>query len=305
MYFPTGYDKINLMAGTTKPATEKSYNNKSFAFWERSLFQRASSVIDFVLPDEWSGDIADFFIYCLFRFGFVCISENNTYGRFFQPCTISGFNFYYQPTRALISNPLYNADLEIGKECELLKLTPDYMGIWDIITYYAEKLSLLDIAINTSLINAKMAWILGARNKAAGQAIKKALDKINSGQPAVIYDTVLTNDRTDKAEPWQFLDFGNIKERYITTDQLRDFQTLINNFDAEIGIPTIPYEKKERMVSDEAGSRQLDSVSRCTVWMRTLKESIKAVNQLYPDINISVKFRDDINIEGVADNGNE
>ena len=31
-------------------------------------------------------------------------------------------------------------------------------------------------------------------------------------------------------------------------DKLRDIQTVLNSFDNEIGIPTVPYEKKERMV---------------------------------------------------------
>ena len=90
---------------------------------------------------------------------------------------MNGYDFYYQPTEAIISNPRYDARLKIGEECEILKLTPDYFGIWDIISYYSEKLSVLDNAINMSLINNKFAFLLGARNKAAGEALKKMLDK--------------------------------------------------------------------------------------------------------------------------------
>lgn len=293
-YTPLNYNEINIQAGTYNPSMVKSYNNKTFAFWERSLFQRACSVIEFETPAEWNGKIKDFLYYCLFKYGFVAVSENNKFGQFFQPCTLKGYNFYYQPVEAYIQNPLYDDTLTIGKDCELLKLTPDYMGIWDIICYYAEKLSVLDNAINMSLINNKFAFLWGARNKNAGEALKKMIDKVNKGEPAVIYDMKLLNDPTDKTEPFQVLERNNLKQSYLTTDQLLDFQTLLNNFDSEIGIPTIPYQKKERLVTSEAESRQIDSTSRSVIWFDTLSSSIDSIKKLYPDINLSVSLRYDL-----------
>lgn len=290
-YTPLNYNQINAAAGTYNPSMVKSYNNRTFAYWERSLFQRACSVLEFDLPDDWQGSVRDFFFYCLYKYGFLAISRNDEYGTFFQPCTLKGINFYYQPTNVQISNPAYEADLEIGKECELLKLTPDYMGIWDIITYYAEKLSVLDNAINMSLINNKFAFLLGARNKAAGEALKKMLDKVNKGEPAVIYDMKLLNDPTDKDVPFQEWRRDDLKSSYLTTDQLKDFQTILNNFDTEIGIPTIPYEKKERMVTSEAESKVIDSVARCIIWFDTLQSSIDKIKDLYPDIKLDVNLR--------------
>ena len=82
-----------------------------------------------------------------------------------------------------------------------------------------------------------------------------------------------------------------MKKAYLTTDQLQDFQTLLNNFDAEIGIPTIPYQKKERMVQSEAESRQLDSRARSTRLFETLQGSISDVKKLYPDIVLDVAMR--------------
>ena len=294
-YIPFNYEQINTAAGTYDPSPVKSYNNKTFAFWERALFQRATSVIESKLPEDWDGTIKDFFYWCLFRFGFVTVFDSPEFGRSFQPCNLKGYDFYYQPTTAIIANPLLKEGLElkIGKECEILKLTPDFRGVWDIISYYAEKLSTLDNAINMSLINNKFAFMLGARNKVAGQALKKMLDKINKGEPAVIYDMKLLNDPTDKVEPFQVWERKNMKDAYLTTDQLKDFQTILNNFDCEIGIPTIPYEKKERMVAEEATSRQLDAQSRSTIWLECLQSSAKRVKKLYPDIELDFKLRYD------------
>lgn len=294
MYTPLNYDQINVLAGSYNPSPVKAYNNKTFAYWERSLFQRACSVVVSELPEDWTGTVKDFLYYCLFRFGYLPIFERPEVGFTFQPAGLSGYDWYYQPTTAIVSNPLLSESLElkIGKDCELLKLTPDFIGVWDIISYYAEKLSTLDNAINMSLINNKFAFILGARNKVAGQALKKMLDKINKGEPAVIYDMKLLNDPTDKEEPFQVWERkGSLKESYLTTEQLQDFQTIINSFDAEIGIPTIPYQKKERMVTSEADSRQNDSKARATIWIECLQSSADKVKKLYPDITLNFKLR--------------
>lgn len=289
-YFPFNTQNINLAAGSFSPSQIKSYNNRSFWFWERALFQRACSVLNFELPEDWRGSIEDFFLYCLFKFGYVAVFETDEYGIVFQPGSLSGQGFYYQPTHIQISNPTYNKRLEIGADCELIKLTPDFFGIWDIIQRYAEQLSNLDNAINMSIVNNKFAFIIGARNKTAGEALKKIMDKINRGEPAVIYDMKLLNDPQDKAEPWQFLERSNLKQSYLTSDQLMDLQTILGQFDAEIGIPTVPYQKKERMVTSEADSRIIDSTSRSTVWYKTLKSSLEKVN-LHFNLNIDVSMR--------------
>ena len=293
-YIPKDYAQLNLIEGTRLPSVVKNVNNQTFMFWERSLFQRACSVIvTDSIPDSWKGSVRDFFYYVLFARGFMAVYHSAEYGDCFQPCGLSGRSFYYQPTEAIITNPALPSSLrlKIGTECEILKLTPDFSGVWDIISYYAEKLSLLDNAINMSLINGKFAFMLGARNKAAGAAIKKMLDKINAGEPAVVYDMKLLNDPTDKDVPWQLLDLGDIKNKYLTPLQLQDFQTILNNFDAEIGIPTVPYAKKERMVKDEAQSRQIDATSRSQVWIDCLNSSCDKINALFPQMSLKFSLR--------------
>lgn len=290
-YLPFDYEQINIAAGSYFPSEVKAYNNVTFAFWERSLFQRSLSVLKFTLPDDWAGTRKDFFMLCLFGLGHLAIFDSDEYGLTFQPCTLSGYDWYYQPTRALIVNPLRSYELTIGENCEILKLTPDFRGIWDIITYYAEKLSSLDAAINMSIINSKFAFMVGAKSKTAAEALKKMLDKVNRGSPAVFYDKTLVSDRKDSAPQFESVNLPNVKENYLLHDQLQDFQTLISNFDAEIGIPTIPYQKKERMVTSEAESRTIDATSRSTVWYETLTGSITAIKKLYPDIALDVTMR--------------
>lgn len=295
MYIPASYKEINIKNGFMNPSQVKNVNTQVYNFWERSLFQRACSTVVLDVPEEWEGNVRDFLYYCLFRFGFVPVWNDSEFGKTFNPGTISGQNVYYQPVKVIVNNPAFSTtkELVIGKDCELLRLTPDYMGIWDIIAYYAEKLATLDNAINMSIINNKLAYIIGVRNKTAGIAVQKIFDKINKGEPTVVTDTKLLNDPTDKDTPWQFLERSNLKQSYITTEQLMDFQTILNNFDAEVGIPSIPYQKKERMVTSEAESRMIDSTSRSVIWYDTLQSSIKKIDKLYPGFGISVSLRYD------------
>lgn len=292
MYIPYNYESINIIEGSYTPSVIKPYDNSAFDYWCRAFFQRAQSVIDFTLPDGWQGKIRDFFLWCLFRYGYLSIFDSPKYGETFQPCTLYGRDWYYQPTDVIITNPAEDSSikLKLGEQAEILKLTPDYIGIWDIVAYYAEKMALLDNAINMSLINSKFAFILAARNKAAAQALKKVMDKINKGEPAVIVDMKLLNDPDDKDVPWQSWERGDLKSSYLTTDQLNDFRTIINDFDREIGIPVSPIQKKERLTSTEADTSVVDSKARSLVWIKTLQSSIEEVKKLYPQIKLDAKL---------------
>lgn len=304
MGLPFSYEKINMIEGHIFPSTQKPYNNETFAYWARALFERAAYSIELTLPEEWSNDLRGLFYYWLYSRGYLGIFQSNAYGLMFQPGNISGYDVYYRPVEFIVSNPAsaeISRTFKIGEDCEIVKICPDYCGIWDVISYYADKLAGLSLSIDLSIINTRFAKIMGARNKAAAEALKKILDKVNRGEPAVIYDNklLLTDDRTDKAAPFQEFGIDHLKENYITGDQLRDLQTILNAFDCEIGIPTVPYEKRERMVVSEAESRRVESIARATVWVETLNSCFNAVNKMF-GTNMSAKLRER---EGVRDYG--
>ena len=302
-YLPFNYEQLNLMAGTYFPSQVKPYNNQAFVFWQRALFQRACSTIIIDVPKEWDRH-KTLLYWSLFAYGFCGVFDLPEFGKCFNPVEISGYNFYYEPTKAILANPALPAkeeganEFEIGKTCEIIKLTPDYKGIFDIISYYAEKLASMDCAINTAIINTKFAYIVGAKNKAAAEVLKKMFDKVSRGEPAVFFDSKLANDPNSKDEPWQALFRDNLKQSYIITDLLRDFQTILNDFDCEVGIPTIPYEKKERMVTSEAESRQIDATSRSIIWFEELERTCKIANEFLGFGSDGIKVSLRYNMEG-------
>lgn len=309
-YIPMNYQGINMIEGSYTPSMMKTSNNLTFAYWERALFQRATSIVDFELPEEWQGDTRDFFYYCLFKFGYLGIFDSKEHGFTFQPGTLSGQGWYYQFTKFMVANPTEDSDqfneMEIGKDVEVLKLTPDYQGIWDTISYHAQKLASLDTSIDMSIANTRISRILGAKTKAAAEALRKVMDMVTRGEPLVIADYLLANDMKDKDSPFQVFEAANLKaEAGILTEQMQNFQSLINRFDAEIGIPVTPYQKAERMVSSEATMRIMDGTSRSETWKQTVDSSLKVINKHYGDIfTIKANWRFDAD-KILTEGGNE
>lgn len=293
-YYPMNYDQINLNTGLHKPSSMHVRNTEIYEYWERTLFQRVLSCIDFSLPLE--GNERFFTLWCLFQFGFIGVFENKKYGLLFQPGTLRGYNVYYQPTNLMVSNPSFDGslDLTIHENAELLQITPDYIGVWDVIDYYASKLALMTESMDVNIINSKFSYILGAKNKAAAGLLKKVLDLVNRGEPAVVYRAVKGEGLKGEDTPFHQIDLGNPKDRYITDLQLKDFSTLMNQFNTEIGIPTVPYEKKERMVTDEANSKNLEAQARITTWVNCFNSSAKLVNAKYgTSISAKINFIDE------------
>lgn len=308
MNLPFSYEDINLIAGHYKPSTQKSYNNQTYAYWARALFQRASYAIDIKLPEMWKNRVAGMFYFWLFYRGYLGIFRNDDDGMgiVFNPGTLAGYDFYFQPKSFVWTNPYTKSGesktFEIGKDCALIQLSPDFMGIWDIVEFYARKLSELSLSTDMATINTRFAKIMGARNKAAAETLKKILDKINMGQPAIITDDKLLDDRTDKASPFQIFGIDHLKENYITNLLWDDIRKILSDFEAEIGIPT--YDKKERLVSYEAEMKTVECVPRVTVWVETLNNCFKTANEMFGlDLSASVRERGDNNgIGNVIDN---
>lgn len=271
----------------------------AYRYWFRSLMHKIDSSIIFKgLPEGWNND---FFMFCLWVRGFVLVFETKKKdllkfgknGIVFQPCCLSGkLDFYWQPTGAKVANPytdLINKDFKLGNKAHLLKLTPDYMGVLDIIDYYASKLSEMSKSIDMSIINSKFGMIATASNEAQAQTLKAIYDKYQKGEPLVVYDDLTkdSNEVIPRKEPFEIW-VQELKKNYILTDQLEDMQTILNSFYTEIGLP-VAVEKKERLVTTEADFAVAQSQARISCWVETLKESLEIINKDF-NTNIEVDY---------------
>ncbi len=287
------FEAINLYNGTRSPSGEVKYDFTTAYFW-RSLYQRALSNFIFNLPESWN---KGYFKNILFGLGYIGIIKTAQFGIIPQLCTLTGYGLYLQPTTLLVAQPLVNFEGTIGEDCEVIKLSPDYSGILDIIDHYADKLSTCWTSINVSLINSRAGLIALPKNKNASEAIKYIAERLSAGETLVCGDKILKED-LDGNEPIVTY-FSDPAKNYITDKLLSDFTTILNSFDREIGIPVID-EKKERRIQSEVSAIISDSGTRIDTWKESLDDSIKHVNDLF-GLNISYKVRGEENGNNAID----
>lgn len=301
-WIPLNYEQLNLYEGNYNPSTVYATNPAEVRFWMRALYQRAMAAIEFNIPEEWN---EDYFRYILAMRGFIAVFNSREYGVIPQYCSVHGYGLYLEPKLVNIATPYINEnDLLIGRDCALIKFTPDYLGIYDILHHYAEKLALAGASIDMNLFNSRLAYIIAAKSKAGAEAIKKTLDKISQGEPSVVIDEKIfkgiAGGTVTDAEPW--VEYSrDVKQSYIGTELWNEHRTILNEFDREVGIPTEGQEKKERMITEEITVSYMDSSCRLRTWLKSMEPGFRTVRELY-GIECSAKAAFDQN-EGGEDRG--
>ena len=283
---PIYYDHANMLTSHKQPNTVHSQNTAMVAFFRRYLLQKTISVFEWKLPETWN---RDYFLYCLYCWGVVAVVRTDKFGVIPQGCGLKGYNVFYAPTNAIITNPLLRGILEpeIGTECEIFKLQPDYGGIMDLVNSTAEDLALCSEALSMNVINSKLSYLFGASNKAAAESFKKVYDEIAKGNPAVVLDTKLfTKDGKPSWVPFS----QDLKSNFIAPDIVDVMHEIEARFDQQIGIPSANRDKKERITTDEVNANNVDTYSKCALWLESLQDSCQRVNAMF-GLNVAVDWR--------------
>ena len=288
MNLPFYYDYKNARNSTINPSTVHVRDTGLQRYFARYLLQKTISVFKWDMPKTWS---KNYMLYTLYCWGYVAVINTDKFGVIPQQCTLGGFDVFYQPKFATVANPLLRGILNpiIGKQCELLRLQPDYGGVMDIVNFYADMLALSAETASTNLLNSKLAYVFASDGKAGAESFKKLYDQIASGEPAAYIDKNLYRD--DGTPTWNFFN-QNLKETYIAGDILNDMRLWEMKFDNEIGIPTTNTTKKERLITDEANSAIEESRTKAQLWLDELQESCRKINSMF-GINLWVDWRED------------
>lgn len=283
---PFFYDYQNAIISQTTPNTVHVKNVGLTRFFQRYLLQKAISVFKWAMPSTWS---RDYFLYTLYCWGFVAIINTDKFGVIPQGCGLKGYNVFYQPRSVIIQNPLINRSLEpeIGRNCVLLKLQPDFCGIMDLVSFYAQEMALASEAVDVNLLNSKLSYVFTASNKNAAESLKKLYDRIASGEPAVVVDKALYND--DGSVCWEAFQ-QNVGQNYIVSDLLSDLRKIEAEFDTKVGIPNANTDKKERLISDEVNANNVETRNLPELWLESLRQGCEEARKMF-GIDLSVDWR--------------
>ena len=286
---PTEYDVNNLLANVVSPNTVHCRNNALFGFFRRYLLQEVFAIYKWKLPATWD---YDYFMYCLFGLGYVCIINTPEFGVIPQWGGLGGYNVFYRPAYAIIANPLFKRTIQadIGKECAIIKLMPDYRSIMDLVDHYADKLALTSETIDIDLCNSMVSTVFAADNKTDAEALKKMFDRIRSGNPAVVMGKKFFRD--DGSPAWQPFQ-ANVKNSYIVSDLLADFRKIKEAFLTDIGTPNANTDKRERLITDEVNANNVETRTKVELWYESIQRGIQQTKTLFPEVDISVEYRYD------------
>lgn len=276
------------------PLTLNDTPNMNMQYWTRSLYQRLTALINIKnIPDGSDNKYAwdyDALIYALFWVGFMPVFESAKYGVVPSVGTLAGYGIQFQPTGVIINNPYFafSRPLKIGEETELIKLTPDYSGVMDIVAKYAAELKEIDTSIRASAKNSRLAYALIANSDRTARTLKGIREKILNGDDVII-DEKLTRDKgaDPEALPWYQFD-RDLKNSFILNDLLEARRTTLVDFYREIGVRMID-DKKERMITSEVNAGNAETFIRSEVWAETLKRSVKKVNAMF-GLNLEIEI---------------
>lgn len=299
----TDYNYKNLYNTTavSLPSTVHVKNTGLANFFKDYLLKKLLSQYIITVPKTW--DI-DYFRYVLFLRGFIVVfDEGDMFGVIPQGAELSGFNVFYRPSTAIITNPVIQGtrELTINEDCSVIKLTPNYKGIWDVIDYYGDILALCAESVGVNLINSHLSYVFTASSKSAAESFKKLYDSVASGEPAVVQDKNLLND--DGSPAWQSFT-QNLSQTFITPALLDSMNTIEDQFDSLVGIPNANTDKRERLITDEVNANNADTNLLRDIIFDTVTAGMEAARKMFGlskrELNIKLRY-DNTNMNGGVD----
>lgn len=283
-------DFINQYESMQQPDMIHLTNTADYHMFFRYFLQRVISGIIFDgFPDFW--DI-DFFNVVLFLKGNIAIIKSSQFDVIPQIAEPYGFNIFYEPTDMIVANPylksIDNRRYKIGTDCEVVRLTPDWEGVADLINAYAQRCALVWSTHDVASALSKIGYVFTAKNKSAAETYKVMFDAIMSGKLAVAINQSLFDK--DGKPLYQVFD-NDVKSKFdVATQALQNIRDIKAQFDEEIGLVGVP-QKKERLIKAEIESQETNVMSKLVLWVDTLNRCFKKVNDLFPNINITAKMR--------------
>ena len=277
----------DIDGGEFTPEIVNVSNTKLVNFYRKYLLQKALAIYKIKVPDTW--DI-NYFRNALFQSGRVCIFRTAKYGVIPQACGLTGYDVFYRPNVAIVTNPCLPDvhQLRIGRDCTVIRLLPNYGGIMDIVNHYANLMALTVQTLGVNIQNSKLSYVFTADSDAQAKTLKLLYDKISKGEPAVVVSKKSAVS-VDGDKAWDLFT-QNVGANYIGNQLLEDLRKIEQMFDTEVGIPNANTTKKERMITDEVESNDIETQAKADLWMAEIQRGVAQANKMF-SLDITIDWR--------------
>ena len=284
---PFSYAELNATRAFYSPNQSNITDNYLSFYFRRYLMLDAISLTKARIPKTWDRNR---YLYLIFACGSAAVFKTDRFGIVYDKPAYSGCNIFYNPTHVTIANPLIigSRTMQIGRQCEVVKLKPDFTGIADIIAYYGDLMALASQTLLTNLQNSKLAYIFFAHNQAGAESFKTMFDNIMAGEPSVVVDSALDQQRQKPTsgkptQPWLYF-AQDLRANFISPELLDVLRALKDAFDTDIGIPNANRAKKERLSVDEVNANNVETTAKASIMLETLQESCYRCHALFPEL---------------------
>lgn len=274
--------------------TEKDVDRKLIArtiYYRDVLLNIAKGRFKVVCPKWW--DI-DFMLDLLLTRGRFFVT-NTTIG----VCPLNGspygLNVFSRQSLVTITNPVIGEFDRIlyGEDANAVAVylydNLMYRTINDALDIYAEKLAMIDCALDVNIMNCKTPFIMNVADAKQAETAKLIYSNISKGEPAVF---LRKNQALSDAEAGDaIIQRLPVKENYIS-DKLQELKRgIVGEYLTYIGLNNTAYEKRERLNEAEVTSNNDEIDANVEYIKENLRRCSKNVRNMFPEtlFNISIK----------------
>ena len=228
--------------------------------------------------------------------GYVCFVKDKTLGYIVTQVALGGqINHYLMPTQYHANAPQLHRTYTIKNSVLILNNDLMIPTSW-YLRMYAEDLQICKRTIDVNL-SAQMTPITIITDDNKRLTWENAYKQIEQGVPVIIAGKNLTLDdiKVLKTDAPFVADKVQLQKHQLW----REVMTLL-------GIDNANMDKKERVQSAEVLANNGQVMASRYIWLKARQDACKKINAMYPDLNVSVKFRDvRVDMFGEEIGGNE
>lgn len=229
----------------------------------------------------------------LHEYGYVGFVYDDTLGYIVTSGTLSGRkNHYLLPTTFTANSPQYQQTFKIfnyndmaGDDKGVVIYNNDlHMPTTPSIRLFAADLTENKMIMNVNR-NAQKTPVLITANDGTRLSLENIYLQYKGNTPVIVANENFDPDsiKVHKTDAPFILDKLNEHKNVIWNEAM-----------TYLGIKNTNQAKKERMITDEAEGNNEQITASANIYLKARQEACERINQLYPDLNVSVDMRGDI-----------